>query len=243
MAPARPAAPPENDERRQLLMRGGVAAAVVGVLLVGLLVWERTATEPVAPAAEPKASVVPTPAQIRAASGDAAPVAQSAAMVEASAPGPAPAAETPAQSEPSTPDVAEETRGVAVPEPAPEPVVAHPARKPAPAAAEGTGGRVHLQAEPVTPAAAPRLVVQTEPAPPGVKPPAGRAFALQAGVFSTPKNAEDLRARLELAGIPAQLETRVVVGPFRTRQDAEQAQSKLKALGLARGQLVTVKQP
>ncbi|QSI76134.1 SPOR domain-containing protein [Niveibacterium microcysteis] len=242
MAPARPAAPPENDERRQLLMRGGVAAAVVGALLVGLLVWERTAQEP-APTVEPKAAVVPTPAQIRAASGDAAPVAQSAVMVEASAPVPAAVVETPTQSEPASADVAEETRGVAAPEPAPEPVLPHPSRKPASAAAESSGGRVHLQAEATTPAPTPRLVVQTEPAPAGVKPPPGRAFALQAGVFSTPKNAEDLRARLELAGIPAQLETRVVVGPFRTRQDAEQAQSKLKALGLTRGQLVTVKQP
>ncbi|WP_374514670.1 SPOR domain-containing protein [Niveibacterium sp.] len=241
MAPARPAAPPENDERRQLLMRGGVAAVVVGVLLVGLLVWERTAQEPL-PAVETKTAVVPTPAQIRAASGDAAPVAQSAALTEASAPLPAAAVESPAQSEPTSPDVAEETRGVAVPEPAPEPEPQHATRKPA-AAAESTGGRVHLQAEQATPAPAPRLIVQTEPAPAGAKPPVGRAFALQAGVFSTPKNAEELRARLELAGVPAQLETRVVVGPFRTRQEAEQAQGKLKALGLARGQLVTVKQP
>lgn len=238
LSPSKPQ--PATDERRKLLIRGGSAVVVIAMLLAVLWVWERSHTSvPVAPQA---GAVVPTPEQIRAASGDDAPVAQSAAMpvADASAPAPAEPAGV-AQSEPVTPDIAEETRGVEVVEapPAPEPV-----RNAAPTPAEGTSGRTRAAPEPASPALAPsRLVVQTEPAPPGVKPPPGRAFALQAGVFSTPKNAEDLRARLELAGIPAQLETRVVVGPFKTRQDAEKAQGKLKALGLARGQLVTVKLP
>lgn len=246
MAETRPASKtPDANERRQLLLRGGVAAAVIGVLLVALLMWERTPSETAdVPVAKPVA--VPTPQQIRAASGDAAPVAQSAAQVSTessaptaqSAPVPSPSA---AASEPVTSDAEEETRGVTTEPPkdlAPK-EVAPKSRQAGPS--DGAGGRVHLQAP--EPGAGARLVVQTEPAPPGAKPPAGRAFALQAGVFSTQKNAEDLRARLELAGIPAQIETRVVVGPFRSRTEAEQAQSKLKALGLARGQLVTVRQP
>ncbi|MCX9156894.1 SPOR domain-containing protein [Niveibacterium sp. 24ML] len=236
-------APPQPDERRKLLLRGGGALVVIGALLVVLWVWERNQTE--APPAPQVRAVVPTPEQIRAASGEAAPAAQSAAMPagEASAPQSADSMSA-AQSEPATQDIAEETRGVEVIETLPSPPT--PARQAEPIVAEGTAGRSRAPAaaEPTPSVAAPaRLVVQTEPAPPGVKPPAGRAFALQAGVFSTPKNAEDLRARLELAGIPAQLETRVVVGPFNTRQDAEKAQNKLKALGLARGQLVTVKLP
>ncbi|GAA5178056.1 hypothetical protein GCM10025771_16540 [Niveibacterium umoris] len=246
MAEARPAATaPEKDERRQLLIRGGVAAAVIGVLLVALLVWERAPDESAEPQPTGKSAAVPTPQQIRAASGEAAPAAQSAGLpvaessppVAQSEPTPMPAASEPAVAV----DVAEETRGVTTEAPAEVP----PARKAAPsssASAEGTGGRVRLQAGEHI-AGAPRLVVQAEPAPAGAKPPAGRAFALQAGVFSSAKNAEDLRARLELAGIPAQVESRVVVGPFKSRQDAEQAQNKLKTLGIARGQLVTVKQP
>lgn len=57
-------------------------------------------------------------------------------------------------------------------------------------------------------------------------------FSLQAGVFSSPQRAEELHARLTLSGVPSTLETRVQVGPFRTRQEAEAAQAKLRELGI-----------
>ena len=64
-------------------------------------------------------------------------------------------------------------------------------------------------------------------------PPRGLAgFLLQAGIFSSPQRAEELHAKLVLSGIPSTLETRVQVGPFKTRQEAEAAQQKLKALGV-----------
>lgn len=62
-----------------------------------------------------------------------------------------------------------------------------------------------------------------------------RQFLLQMGVFTNVANAEELRAKLELAGIPAQIEARVQVGPFTSRQEAEQAREKLKSLGMAPG--------
>lgn len=64
-------------------------------------------------------------------------------------------------------------------------------------------------------------------------------FVLQLGVFSNAGNAEELRSRLKLAGIPAQLETRVQVGPFPSKEDAARAQEKLRKLGLDQGMLVT----
>jgi DedD protein len=57
-------------------------------------------------------------------------------------------------------------------------------------------------------------------------------FSLQAGVFSNPQLAEELHARLTLSGVPSTMETRVQVGPFRTRQEAEAAQAKLRGLGI-----------
>lgn len=57
-------------------------------------------------------------------------------------------------------------------------------------------------------------------------------FLLQAGVFSSAQRAEELHARLTLSGVSSTLETRVQVGPFRTRQEAEAAQLKLKQLGV-----------
>ena len=57
-------------------------------------------------------------------------------------------------------------------------------------------------------------------------------FALQAGVFSDPRLAEELHAKLTLNGISSTLEARVQVGPFKTREEAEAAREKMKALGI-----------
>ena len=57
-------------------------------------------------------------------------------------------------------------------------------------------------------------------------------FALQAGVFSDPRRAEDLQAKLMLEGIRSSIESRVEVGPFKTRAEAEAAREKMKALGI-----------
>lgn len=96
-------------------------------------------------------------------------------------------------------------------------------------------------AKPATTAAAPAAVVrpsprlvETRPAP-VVAPQAPRLFSgfvLQAGVFSSMQRAEELHARLALSGVPSSVETRVQVGPFRTRQEAEQAQQKLREQGI-----------
>lgn len=68
-----------------------------------------------------------------------------------------------------------------------------------------------------------------------------RGYMLQLGVFNNVANAEELRAKLELNGIPSQIEARVQVGPFSTRQEAEAARNKLKELGMEPGLVVAVK--
>ena len=57
-------------------------------------------------------------------------------------------------------------------------------------------------------------------------------FNLQAGVFADPRRAEELHARLLQEGIPATLETRVVVGPFRNREVADSARAKMLVMGI-----------
>lgn len=68
-----------------------------------------------------------------------------------------------------------------------------------------------------------------------------RHFLVQAGVFSNLANAEELRAKIEAAGIPAHIEARVQVGPFASRQEADQARAKLKSLGLDPGLIVAAR--
>jgi DedD protein len=51
-------------------------------------------------------------------------------------------------------------------------------------------------------------------------------------MFSSVENAQALLERLKAQGVPAYLETRVVVGPFRDRAEADAAQRKLQASGV-----------
>jgi cell division protein FtsN len=60
-------------------------------------------------------------------------------------------------------------------------------------------------------------------------------YRVQVGVFSSVSNAEDVRAKLALKGIPSQVEARVHVGPFKTRAEADRARATLRALGMDSG--------
>ncbi|QLI82780.1 SPOR domain-containing protein [Chitinibacter fontanus] len=59
-----------------------------------------------------------------------------------------------------------------------------------------------------------------------------RGYSVQAGVFLLSNNAEKLLSQLQQAGIPAYLETRVQIGPFKSKAEADAAVKKLKALGI-----------
>lgn len=58
------------------------------------------------------------------------------------------------------------------------------------------------------------------------------SYLVQAGVFSNHGRAEELQALLIANGIPSTLETRVQVGPFKNKAEADAARSKLKLLGV-----------
>ncbi|OIQ86585.1 cell division protein FtsN [mine drainage metagenome] len=47
------------------------------------------------------------------------------------------------------------------------------------------------------------------------------------------ENAKQLQAKLAEHGIPSHTETRVQIGPFKTRAEADQAKEKLKTLGIS----------
>jgi DedD protein len=94
-------------------------------------------------------------------------------------------------------------------------------------------------ARPAEPVKQTRAVEPVEPsvavAPPALPPTPSRllsGYALQVGVFADPRRAEELHARLVQEGIPAVIEARVEVGPFKSRQEAEATRAKLGALGI-----------
>jgi DedD protein len=60
----------------------------------------------------------------------------------------------------------------------------------------------------------------------------GKAYMIQVGVFTSPANAQALQQQLQRAGIEAHLETRVQLGPFKDKRDADKALARAKKLGI-----------
>ena len=117
--------------------------------------------------------------------------------------------------------------------PGPEP--AAPPGNPAPAVPPPTPPQVvnneTLAPPPRAAATSPPPVANIVPAEKSVLVP-GKAYMIQVGVFTSPANAQALQKQLHRAGIEAHLETRVQLGPFKDRQEADKALARAKQLGI-----------
>lgn len=240
------------EQRGALLRRIAVAGVLIALLIGGLAVFDASRrshddeddAEP-APAA---VSTSPAPAAVSAVPPEETPAVSALPAALQDSPPPLPegdgaeAAATPSASTAAEPAAA--GAGNAPPHAQPARALASaPASKAAPAVATVEPAVPEATARPGAPVAAPdaadarrpsaERAARAEPsAPPALtRSPAG-GYVVQAGVFSHTANAEELRARLALHGIPAQVETRVLVGPFRTRAEADRARAQMRALGL-----------
>lgn len=63
--------------------------------------------------------------------------------------------------------------------------------------------------------------------------PAAKGYTVQLGVFSNPANALQLQERLAQNGIKSYTETKLHVGPFQSKAEADQALTKIRALGIS----------
>lgn len=221
-----PPNPPDGDEalRRSLLKRVGVAAVLVVVLLAALMLfdgqsgWDEQRVAPVA-RVEPPVKPIEQP------------------------------------TEPAVVDVAEQADVAAVPEDTETPIsrpraderpLTMPARaqnaamRPAESMAAAPKPDVARDiARVVPPKEAATMPTASRPIAQATE--SSRHFQLQMGVFNNLANAEELKTRLEAAGVPAHIEARVQVGPFASRGEAEQAREKLKLLGMAPGLIVAAR--
>ncbi|WP_295527668.1 SPOR domain-containing protein [uncultured Pseudacidovorax sp.] len=174
------------------------------------------------------------------------------------APAPEPRREAVASAEAAKaePSRAEPARAEAKPEPKPEPVKT-PAAKPepktetakaeatktepakpapqAPSRDDGARARALLEGKPQQ-----QVVAQAQPAAAAPAEAAGR-FVVQVGAFADAAKAQETRQKLERAGLktythvaktPEGDRTRVRVGPFSSRADADKAAARIKALAL-----------
>jgi DedD protein len=219
----------ESDLKKGLLRRVAVAGVLVVALLGGLAVFDALQAPPA-----DKVAVAPPPVA----------EAKSEEATQEEAKPEAPVEEKKADEPPAEPERTAAASGIlpaAKPErPLTVPAQARPAsirpaepvlelHRPdvATEVAKTTGGARLKYAEPSRP-----LTRAAE---------RSRQYVLQMGVFNNVANAEELRAKLELAGVPTQIEARVQVGPFSSRQEAESAREKLRALGMEGGFLTALR--
>lgn len=216
---------PDGDEalRRSLLKRVGVAAVLVVALLAALMLFDGQSgrdEQRVAPVARVEPPVKPI--------------------------------EQP--TEPAVVDVVEQADVAAVPEDTETPIsrpraderpLTMPARaqnaamRPAEPAATPKPDAVRDIARAVPPKEVATMPTASRPIAQAIE--SSRHFQLQMGVFNNLANAEELKTRLEAAGVPAHIEARVQVGPFASRREAEQAREKLKSLGMEPGLIVAAR--
>ncbi|MFN9122487.1 MAG: SPOR domain-containing protein [bacterium] len=76
------------------------------------------------------------------------------------------------------------------------------------------------------------LPPQPGAASPAAKTDASRTYVVQLGVFTSPQNAEALQRKLTEGGVSTFTETRVLIGPFRDRAEADRSMEIVKKLGL-----------
>ncbi len=113
------------------------------------------------------------------------------------------------------------------PEPSGEPAQAgHPAAPPPPPQVLNNE-KLPAPAKPAAGSSPASAKISAKPAPA-----TGNAYVVQVGVFMSPANAQALHQQLLKAGIPAHTETRVQLGPFQDRREAETALAKVKKLGV-----------
>lgn len=167
---------------------------------------------------------VPAAAPVQAPSQDVATVDAGAALSEGEEIVEAPPAAAPFEAK--TPPVAE-VKAPAKVEPAkPEPV------KPAPKTAEKPAAKPADDASRALAILEGKAAAQPKAA-------AGQKFVVQVGAFSSQETVSELRSKMSAAGIASYTQktasgaTRVRVGPFATRAEADAANAKLKKIGLS----------
>lgn len=211
--------------KRKLAWRMGVAGVMIIGLLAGLWLFDSMTanrSEPVPPAPQ---FTEPVPVAKKS-------VTQPLTSTE-------PAAETTDEAKTAVP---ESTAAPSPPEIAAQPSTARQGKAPVRAPAAGSPAAARADAPSVAVPSSDQSVAGSSAVParqrqPQVLPRLLSGVSLQAGVFADPRRAEELHARLLQEGIPATLETRVLVGPFRNRQEADAARAKMLAMGIETVQL------
>ena len=225
-----------TEIKHKLAMRMAFAGVMIVALLGGLALFDYYSAQPEPEVAAPPQFTEPVP------------VAKKMVTQPVTPPVAAPEAVAPAESKPVEPEATSAPVDKHAPriDTPPPPVVAAQPSAPRKQSAPDRAASPVSTAVPVAPAqaaeaGAPPTPVTPAPSESAASPATPSAptpprlfsgYAVQAGVFADPRRAEELQARLAQEGIPATIEARVPVGPFKTRAEADAARARLTALGI-----------
>lgn len=225
--PEQPSLDEQNEIRKRAVRRVIIASVLVAAAIAALTVLTRYKSEPTVTRTTTQGTVL-------------APVTK-----------PEPTA--PAQEEMAAPPTTlpeQEAQPTTPPPPPPEvvnaPVPVAPPAGPAPKVTKSTpvrpGAEAEVSARPVIskpavqemqPAQRVKPVAEKALPPSKAAEPAPKGYTVQLGVFSNPANALQLQDKLTQNGIKSFTETKLNVGPFLNKADADQALAKIRAMGVS----------
>lgn len=228
---------------RRAKTRIGVAVVLLAIALGGLTLLSRnnkTHTEPAeSPVPSEKQESVASPAPqgpAQISSEQQEPPPPPAATPETPA---APTAETPAEPPPPPPPAPVVSKLPPEPSHTAAPVTPRSVTADSPKALAEEKAEKPAPAKPAQPQAEPAPAKQAsatpeKPVPVAAKPTKAepKSYEVQVGVFTDMDNAKQLQAKLAEHGIPSHTETKLQIGPFASKAEADAAQVKLKALGM-----------
>ncbi|QKJ65355.1 SPOR domain-containing protein [Deefgea piscis] len=222
----------QQQLKTQLLWRLGIAAALIGIVLAAIAWFDqerKNAVPEVKIASDVETAKILTPLVAASEIESATPnpnISSEVASAPTLSPSPSPSPS------PSSSLSHNQTPIQAISNPAPKPSTTTPRA----VVAEQTRSAPKPDPLPIPLMNAPTPMAARQPVKPSNNYPAAttgqQGYSVQAGVFLHANNAEKLLVQLQTAGIPAYLETRVQIGPFKSKSQADIAVKKLRQLGI-----------
>ena len=224
-------APAARQPRREALLRsGGALAAAVMLGVLGLLAGERNAERTGAAEAGARNGEQAAPPAERA---QFSPPSQTQPSASAASPSGAPQLAVAAPA----PSSSAESRSA----PVGGQIVASQPVDSAHTEAGAVAGETAAPPEPV-PSARPDMAVDGVVLPQAALRPGGPGYRIQLGVFGDAGNALKLYEQVAAQGYDGHIQSRVMVGPFADRAQAEKARQALRRAGVGQGVLVPPEQ-
>jgi DedD protein len=231
--PEQPSLDEQNEIKKRAIRRVIIASVLVAAAIAALTVLTRYKSEAPVTRTTTQGTALPPVAQLE----PAAPVQEEMAAPPTTPPEQEIQPTTPPPPPPevvNTPATTEPAQKTTKPTPVRPGAEAEVSARPAPAKPATVPPQAATRApQEMQPAQPAKPVAEKAPPPTKVAEPAPKGYTVQLGVFSNPTNALQLQEKLAQNGIKSYTETKLNVGPFQSKAEADQALAKIRAMGVS----------